>query len=562
MQEMSSFVVRTLLADGVIREPDVKRANQHVVQSGGTLLDALVAINAVSSRTIAVAQARVCEYPFVDIASFDVDIQNARFVPRAIAEKYGAFPLFILDGAATVAMQDPLNLQAADHLRQLLKVDVDPVVADSRDLKGLITRAYSLANTQGSSDRGENALNVTTGEEPIVAAVNQILAGAVEIGASDVHINPDEHALMLRYRVDGVLRTVQGPPLAAHSGLVQRLKVLAKLDLTQTRKPQDGKFRYMRNDEAVDMRLSLLPTIHGENVVIRLLRSSARIGKVSELGMSPDQSAWYEDAISRPNGMILVTGPTGSGKTTTLYTALNHINSPDRNIVTIEDPVEIRLPLVRQVQVNHEVGLNFASALRSILRQDPDVVLVGEIRDQETAKIAVQAALTGHLVLSTLHTNDAIGALARLKDFGVPQFAINQSLLLVIAQRLVRKICSPCAEPELPQNLERFLATHHTTVPPNATFKRGSGCPACQHMGYKGRLAVYEMLRITPRLQRLIDADASRADLTAGARKDGLLSLWEHGFIKAAEGLTTLDELSKLRAITEEAEGDPVRIAA
>ncbi|MFZ4574869.1 MAG: GspE/PulE family protein, partial [Phycisphaerales bacterium] len=500
---MASFVIRTLLADGVIREPDVKRANQHVVQSGGTLLEALVAINAVSSRTVAVAQARVCEYPFADIAAFDVDIQNARFVPRALAEKYGAFPLFILDGAATVAMQDPLNLQAVDHLRQLLKVDVDPVVADLRDLRSLISKAYSLASTDGGTDRGESSLNVTTGEEPIVAAVNQVLAGAVEMGASDVHINPDEHTLVLRYRVDGVLRTVQGPPLAAHQGLVRRLKVLAKLDMTQTRKPQDGKFRFSRRDESVDMRLSLLPTIHGENVVIRLLRSSGRIGKVSELGMTPEQTGWYEDAISRPNGMVLVTGPTGSGKTTTLYTALQQINAPERNIVTIEDPVEIRLPLVRQVQVNHEVGLTFATALRSILRQDPDVVLVGEIRDEDTAKIAVQAALTGHLVLSTLHTNDAIGALARLRDFGVPHFAVNQSLLLVIAQRLVRKVCSSCAAPEPGPSLEAFFACNHVAAPAGAKFVRGAGCMTCQQIGYKGRMAVYELLRITPGVQRL-----------------------------------------------------------
>jgi type IV pilus assembly protein PilB len=561
MQDMSSFVVRTLLADGVIRESDVKLASQHVLTNGSTLLDALVAVNAVGSRPIAIAQARVCEYPFVDITAFEIDINNARAIPRSIAESFVTFPLFILDGVATVAMADPLNLQAADHLRQLLKVDVDPVVAELRELRALISRAYSLVSASDTSEQSDAMNVVTTGEEPIVAAVNQIISSAIETNASDIHINPDDKSLLLRYRVDGVLRVVQGPPLSAHTSIVQRLKVLAKLDLTQTRKPQDGKFRFSRSDEGIDIRLSIIPTIHGENAVLRLLRSSARIGRVADLGMTPAQTAWFADAISRPNGMILVTGPTGSGKTTTLYTALNHINAPERNIVTIEDPVEIRLPVVRQVQVNHDIGLTFASALRSILRQDPDVVLVGEIRDEETAKIAAQAALTGHLVLSTLHTNDAVGALARLRDFGVPSFAINQSLLLVLAQRLIRRLCGSCARPEDPSTV-RELLTHREPDPEfGSTFLRSTGCAACQHQGYKGRLAVYEMLRLTSPVQHLLEQAAPRALIQECARDAGMRLLHEHGLVKASHGLTCLDELTKLRAIMED-QADPISTRA
>ena len=550
MLDSRHFVIRTLLADGLIKDAEVRRATEHAVSMGGDILESLVTLGIVPSRKLAIARAKVCEYPFVDLGYFDIDIRNTRFIARPVAEKLTAFPLFVIDGVATVAMLDPLNLQAIDQLRQSLKSDVDPVVADAEQLRCLIARAYSLSRPEAADEPEESVSekSLTTGDEPIVAAVNQIIAGAVDLGASDIHVNPDEHDLHLRYRVDGVLRSQQGPSRSTHAGLVQRLKVLAKLDMTQTRRPQDGKFRFSRGGESVDIRLSLLPTIHGENVVMRLLRSASKIGKLSDLGMTPQMNAWYEDAIQRPNGMILVTGPTGSGKTTTLYTALNHINKPEHNIMTIEDPVEIRLPLIRQVQTNADIGLNFAAALRSILRQDPDVVLVGEIRDPETAKIAVQAALTGHLVFSTLHTNDAIGAIARLKDSGVPLFAINNALLMVMAQRLVRKVCSGCAVPESDEKVRNI----GTSATPSATFKYGTGCGVCGGSGYKGRLPVYEMLRITPRVQKLIERDASRAEIEAAARLDGMRSLWEDGLLKAAKGLTTIDELAKLRAIVDD----------
>jgi type IV pilus assembly protein PilB len=542
------FVIREFLADGLVKEADVRRANEHAASCGGSPVESLVALGIVTSRRLAIARAKICEYPFVDLGAFDIDIHNANLIPRGVADRLIVFPLFVVDGTATVAMNDPLNLQGIDQVRQLLKSDVDPVICDTEQLRNLISRAYSLVRTEGLDSTGRSGTDdTTTGDEPIVAAVNQIIAGAVDASASDIHINPDETELHLRYRVDGGLKSQQGPARNAHAAIVQRLKVLARLDLTQTRKPQDGKFRHVHRGEAVDIRLSLIPTIHGENVVMRILRSANRIGSVKDLGMSPEMTAWYGDLIEHPHGMVLVTGPTGSGKTTTLYTALHAINTPDRNIMTIEDPVEIRLPLVRQVQANPEVGLTFAAALRSMLRQDPDVVLVGEIRDGETAKIAVQAALTGHLVFSTLHTNEAIGAIPRLKDLGVPLFAINNALLCIIAQRLVRKVCDGCSAPETAENVHAILPG----VDPRP-FRRGTGCAKCLNTGFKGRLGAYEMLRITPRVQKIIERDGGQTEIAAAARLDGMRSIWEDGIDKAKAGLTSVQELLKLRSISEE----------
>lgn len=563
MLDTKNFLVRALLVDGLVTEDDLKRASDHAAQHGVDLGEAIVATGVLNARRLAIEQARICEYPFVDIAHYEVDLRHTSLLPRQVAERFMAFPLFVIDGAVTVGMIDPLNLQAIDQLRQIFKMDIEPVICDSEQLKGMIARCYGLA---GARTGGEDAVTATTGEEdlatgqePIVVAVNQIIVGAIESGASDIHINPEEHELILRYRVDGVLQAQQAPPRSAHAGMVQRLKVLARLDLTQTRRPQDGKFRFTHRDQAVDIRLSVMPTVHGENVVMRLLRSATTIGTLQQLEMPTDLTRWYEEAIHRPYGMILVTGPTGSGKTTTLYCALQHINSPNRNIMTIEDPVEIRLPMVRQIQVNAEIGLSFAAALRSILRQDPDVVLVGEIRDAETAKIAVQAALTGHLVLSTLHTNDAVGSLSRLKAFDVPPFAINNALICVIAQRLLRRVCETCATEERPR-AEDFAGLGLDPAAPGR-WRRGVGCPACRATGYRGRVGAFEMMRVTARLQRLIDAGAVETDIRAALVAEGMHSMMHDGIDKARRGLTTLPELTKLIGVTE-AEREPLRMTA
>ncbi|HRQ72759.1 MAG TPA: GspE/PulE family protein [Phycisphaerales bacterium] len=550
--DSSHFLVQSLIEDGLIQEADAHRAREHASEQSLALPDALVSIGAITHRQLAISRAKLCEYPFVDLVAYDVDINNANLIPRAMAERLLTFVLFRMGDASTVAMLDPLNLQSIDQVRQVLRTDVDPVLCDAEQLRALIARAYSLAQTDGAAPEPTHAkaeTTLTTGDEPIVAAVNQVIVAAIDAGASDIHLNPEENTLNLRYRVDGVLVPQQGPPRSAHESMVQRLKVMAKLDLTQTRRPQDGKFRFLHRNHTIDVRLSLVPTIHGENVVMRLLRPAAAIGDVKDLGMPPDVTGWFEQMIAHPHGMILVTGPTGSGKTTTLYTALAKLNKPERNIMTIEDPVEIRLPLVRQVQANTEIGLTFASALRSFLRQDPDVILVGEIRDEETARIATQAALTGHLVLSTLHTNDAVGAVSRLRDLSVPPFAINNALLCVIAQRLVRRVCEGCVQPhDADATLLREMGIGADV---GAKFVQGSGCPRCLNTGYRGRVGVYEMLRVTTRIRDLVDANASVSDIRRAAMDEGMRLMWHDGLDKAALGLTSLDELMKLRGVQE-----------
>ncbi len=548
MLDTSDFLIRDLLQQGAIDEASVEQARARAAETNTTVIEALVEVGCVTSRQVAIARATISECPFVDLNLYEVNIRNAELLSRGVADKIGCFPLFVVEGVATVGMVDPMNLRAVDQVRQLIKMEIDPVLCDSQDLRSLITRAYSLASAGHAPDAVvEQTDDLTTGEEPIVAAVNHIIASAIDEGASDIHINPDDRDLHLRFRIDGVLQVRQGPALTSHPAIVQRIKVMAHMDLTQSRRPQDGKIRFVHHSQAYDLRISTLPTINGENVVLRVLARGSKIQPFEQLGFNDVHCAGFRRQIARPHGMILVTGPTGSGKTTTLYAALSELNSPDRNIMTIEDPVEIRLPLVRQTQVHVEAGLTFAGALRSMLRQDPDVVLVGEIRDKETAQIAVQASLTGHLVLSTMHTNDAVGAIARLKDFEVPLFAINSSLLCVIAQRLVRKVCSECCEPH--ELTEHEASLYGLTLAETKSFVRAVGCPSCLDTGYRGRIGVYELIEITPTLQAVIEAGGSPLDLRNAACADGLTLMWGDGLEKAQRGLTTLDEITKVRAL-------------
>ena len=546
MLDASQFVIRSLLDDGVITPEMVGRAEESASKNACDVATALVDLGIVASRTLAIARSKVCEYPFVDLEKYEIDIQNSRLIPRRVAEELGAFPIFLIGEVATVAMDDPLDLRAIDMLTQMLRAQIDPVICEPQQLGGLISRAYSLAGSADDASSPGAEVSLTTGDEPVVAAVNQILFAAIDAGASDIHVNPDERTLHLRYRVDGTLTSKQGPDVSMHPAIVQRLKVMANLDLTQTRRPQDGKFRVVHEGEQVDVRLSLLPTVHGENAVLRLLRPASAIGSVDDLGMSAAVAEQFKEIIAHPHGLLLVTGPTGSGKTTTLYTALNRISTPALNVITVEDPVEIRMPLVRQVPVNAEIGMSFAGALRSILRQDPDVILVGEIRDEETAKIATQAALTGHLVLSTLHTNDAVGAIARLRDFDVPAFAINGSLRGAIGQRLIRRVCADCAAPVAPDDAR--LASLGLSGADAAGMVEGTGCPKCMSTGHQGRLGVYELMRSSHALEALIDAGASTTELRREAIAGGLRTLFQDGVDKARIGLTSIAELAALRA--------------
>jgi type IV pilus assembly protein PilB len=535
------FVVSLLVEEGILSQEALELATRHASENRVSVPDAAIAIGAVTSRQVAIARGAVCECPFVDLSHYEINLKYAALLPRSAAEKQAAFPLFDLGKSITVGMADPMDLRGVDRLRALLKTDIETVLCEPQAIRSLIERAYSMTGGRNSPAENAAAPDVkVNGEEPIVAAVNQIIIQAIEQNASDIHIGPDEHELHLRYRIDGSLQHREGPALSSHPGLVQRLKVMANLDLTQTRRPQDGKFRFQHNGRGVDMRLSIIPTVSGENVVIRVLSGQVVLGDLGEMGFTPDIAAAAEETIERPYGMVLVTGPTGSGKTTTLYSFLKKLNTPDRNVVTIEDPVEIRMPMVRQVQVHTEIGMTFAGALRSILRQDPDVILLGEIRDEETARIAVQSALTGHLVLSTLHTNDAPGAVARLRDFGCAGFAINAAVLSVIAQRLVRRICPECVQPCHPP--ERILRRFGHQD--GGQFRRGAGCARCLNTGFRGRVGVFEMLRMTPTVQLAIERNASTAAIRRLAIREGMRPIWQDGLEKACLGLTTLDEVT------------------
>ncbi|QYU69921.1 GspE/PulE family protein [Leptolyngbya sp. 15MV] len=513
-----------------------------------TAAEAVCALGLVDARDVSIARAIVAECPFVDLEHYEIDLRNAALLPRSAAERARAFPIFVSGRFVVVGMVDPLDLAALDRVRQVLGLDVEPVLCEPGALDQLIERAYSLGGeaSRAAVDETSTAPSALVDEsEPIVAAVNQIVLRAVAEGASDIHLGPDERELHLRYRIDGVLHPRRGPPLSSHPGLVQRLKVLAQLDLTVTRKPQDGKFRMMAGGKPVDVRASFVPTVCGENVVLRLFTGAALVGPLADLGMDEGTRATLEAALDRPHGMILVTGPTGSGKTTTLYSCIKRLNTPDVNIVTIEDPVEIRMPMVRQVQVSPEQGLGFAAALRAILRQDPDVILLGEIRDEETARIAVQAALTGHLVLATLHTNDAAGAIARLRDLGTPGFAINAAVLCAVAQRLVRRVCEQCARPSTPPAalLRRFGATSS-----EASFRKGTGCPSCLGLGLRGRVGIYEVLELASAVQALIEAGASTNSIREEAERAGMTPMWRDGLYKACRGVTTLEEVAAVAA--------------
>ncbi len=561
MLSHDDFLIAALLESGRVSADAMDAARRVASEEGIPVTEALLRNGVIDPRGLALARAETCECPFVDIAHYEIDFTNSTLLSRASADSLLAFPLFVLPGLTTVGMADPLDLRAVDQLRVLLKADIEPVLCDPGALRALIERAYALVGTHEEPQNDapvEAVASHTTGKEPIVAAVNQIIAQAIERGASDIHINPDEHDLHLRYRVDGTLHEQQGPGLSAHSGIVRRLKIMANLDLTQTRRPQDGKIRFVHNNRAVDIRLSIIPTVCGENAVMRLLSSNAALRGFDELGLSSVAGAAVERAIKAPHGMILVTGPTGSGKTTTVYTSLKKLNTPDRNIMTIEDPVEIRMPLIRQIQVNTEIGMTFAGALRSILRQDPDVVFVGEIRDEETARIAIQAALTGHLVLSTLHTNDAAGAIPRLRDFNCPPFAINAALLCVIAQRLVKRVCPDCAVPHQP---DKAVAALFGLSQDETCFVRGEGCAKCGRTGYKGRVGVYEVLSMNPAIQRAVEAGGEGGRILEAARATGMQLMWQDGLEKARVGLTTLEELARVVAIhAVETEDPPVAL--
>jgi type IV pilus assembly protein PilB len=501
--------------------------------------------------------------PLVDLAVTGVSPEALKLVPLRVLERVVAVPYAVDETSLRVALTDPDNIHGIDELRLAARRPVEFAVAPREDVQLEIRRLARANEAFGALlDNGafevveEDAADDLEADDgisdgPVVRLVNSIIFQAAEDGASDVHFEPQEDALVVRFRVDGVLNIAQRIPKQYSAGVTTRVKVLAKLDIAERRKPQDGRITLgaAAAGRMLDIRVATLPTVEGESVVMRLLDKSRRAPTLHELGFSEAMRDGFRAVVNRPTGALLVTGPTGSGKSTTLYAALSEINRPEINVITVEDPVEYRLTGINQVQINNRAGLTFSSVLRSILRSDPDVVMVGEIRDVETAKISIEAALTGHFVLSSLHTNDAPGALTRLNEMGVEPFLTSSAVSAVVAQRLARTLCVHCAEPyrateeELlaarvrPEDMDRFLA---------AELKHKVGCARCGNSGYKGRLGVFQFLPMTEAVARLASRGASHDELDAAARAEGMRSLWDDGLEKVAAGLTTFEELGRV----------------
>src|SRR5438128_2560566 len=532
----------------------------------GSLAHALVEHGLATSQGIALTVAARYQMPLVDLPLIGVEEEAAKQIPLHVLERVVAMPYALADDILRIAVADPGNVNAIDELRIATRYQVELAVAAKDDIESEIRRLVRASEAFGARAAVEEELAAHAEEEeegddlevddgisdaPLVRLVNSVIFQAAEDGASDVHFEPQEDALLVRFRVDGVLQEVQRIPKRMMPGVTTRLKVLAKLDIAERRKPQDG--RISLNAAAagrlLDIRVATLPTVEGESIVMRLLDKSRRAPTLTELGLSDEMRSRLEDIIRRPTGALLVTGPTGSGKSTTLYAALSEINRPEINIITVEDPVEYRLGGVNQVQINQRAGLTFATALRSILRSDPDVVMVGEIRDGETAKISIEAALTGHLVLSTLHTNDAPQALTRLNEMGVEPFLVGAAVSAVLAQRLARKLCTHCCElytPSVDELLNARVTPEVAAAADGMAFYRKRGCPRCGQTGYKGRIGVYQLLEMSETIETLAVQNVSREEIERAAIGEGMRTLWDDGLAKVASGLTSIEELARV----------------
>lgn len=528
--------------------------------------DIVVGKGWVTKQQLMEALARRIGVRYLDLVSLKIDPLAVDLISEKDARRYSAVPVgFVDEHTLLVAMADPSNIVAIDDLRILTGFDIEPALVTSEDLADLLSKLKPLVDDDfsqhletrvaGTDDEGSQEevrdLREQVDAAPVVKLVNGVLARAVDEGASDVHFEPQAKDLVIRFRHDGVLHEIMTIPKRLQAGVISRLKVMADLDIAERRVPQDGRIGLTVGGRPIDMRVASLPTVYGEKIVVRLLDRSNVMLRLEELGFSEQALARYRRSFLKPYGAILVTGPTGSGKSTTLYATLNILNTPEKNIITVEDPVEYRLAGINQVQINPKAGLTFASGLRSILRCDPDIIMVGEIRDRETAQIAVESALTGHLVLSTLHTNDAPGALTRLTEMGVEPFLTASAVDCVIAQRLVRKLCEYCKEGFLPTPEALRTAGFDDKVVEKArdgelTLYRARGCPRCNNTGYKGRMGLYEVMLVSEAIERLIVERKSADEIGRVAQAEGMVSLREDGLDRVLQGLTSVEEISRV----------------
>ena len=551
-----------LVADGVTTPEMITAALTRMQTTGERLGEALVALSAVTKDDVLKALAVQNNLPYLFRGELPSPLPVVKNLSPKYLRQYVVCPIAVEGGLLTVATADPLNPMIVDDLRQSTGLDVRIVVSPGEGILEAIDRTYDGAATplqrivegleEERGPEGEedvNHLRDMAFEAPVIRLVNLLVESAIAAEASDIHIEPFEDTLRVRYRIDGILFDQESPPRRLRDAVTSRIKLMAEMNIAERRLPQDGRIRVSLHGRRVDIRVSTIPTVHGESIVMRLLDRASVFLPLEKLGFGSDTLKHFEALIQRPHGILLVTGPTGSGKTTTLYAALEKINSPDRKILTIEDPVEYQLKGVNQIPVKPKIGLSFATGLRHIVRQDPDVILVGEIRDLETVDIAIQAALTGHMVFSTLHTNDAPGAIPRLQDMGAEPYLIASVLEGVLAQRLVRRICQACRTPETPSAAD--IEALGVEAPPGVTLYRGLGCDECRNTGYRGRTAIYELFTITEDVRSLILRRASSREIRRLAVEAGMTTLRMDGWSRACEGVTTVEEV--LRVTQEDA---------
>jgi type IV pilus assembly protein PilB len=542
-----------LIRNRIITEEQLEEALAKQKETGDSLGRVLIEMKMVSEGALTSILARQIGLKYIDLANHEIDISASSLVDAEIARRYTLIPIGFDGDKLMVAMADPTNVFALDDVRIMTGMEIEPMVATKEDIVSAINR-YCRADSDAQlevEDMGPEAVS-DNGEEaeaddaPIVKYVNLLITEAVADRASDVHIEPMDNDVRVRFRIDGVLHEIRRNPKQLHSGVVARIKVMADMNIAEKRVPQDGRASVEMRGKPIDLRVASLPTIHGEKIVLRILDKSSSLMSLQELGFREETMEKYSRSFHKPYGTIMVTGPTGSGKTTTLYATLNVLNSIKSNIITVEDPVEYRLPLINQVQVHYKAGLTFASALRSILRCDPDIVMIGEIRDPESAQIAIESALTGHLVLSTLHTNDAPSALTRLLEMGIEPFLIASAVDCVSSQRLARRLCDRCKEayePD-PEFLERVGFTWGDME--ERVLYRSRGCAACNNTGFKGRIGVYEVLEVTENIEKLVARNAPHVEIAEVARAEGMTSMRDEGFVKVRQGVTSLEEVLRV----------------
>jgi type IV pilus assembly protein PilB len=563
-----------LIRNGTISPDQLNEAEQMSREQEASIADCLVRLGYATGEEVMRAMAEFHGLEYIDLDQFKIPDEIIELVPESVARENAILPLSEEDDALKVIVNDPFDIETIEKLRFILNRKVEIALAPRENILESINRYYGqvegesadsmlqeftdtaidFTETEGDADI-QAAEAVDENSAPVVRLVQLMISEAVQLRASDIHIEPFEDRIRIRYRIDGVLIERDSPPRRLLGAILSRIKILSKLDIAERRRPQDGRIKVTVGEKELDLRVSVIPTSHGQSVVMRLLdKDSIKVG-VRQLGLGEQDFQKFQGLIRRPNGIILVTGPTGSGKTTTLYAALNTLNRPDRKIITAEDPVEYYLAGINQVEVRHSIGLDFARIIRSMLRQAPNVILVGEMRDKETASMGIQASLTGHLVFSTLHTNDAPSAVTRMVDMGVPGYLVASSVIAVLAQRLVRVICNRCKQSYAPPDSVLADAGITPELAKNANFARGKGCSYCQRKGYRGRMALFEIMLVTSKIRELIFSSSTSTDIRKMAISQGMSTLYIDGIRKALEGITTLEEVYRVAKKTEQDTG-------